>query len=114
MAGSDRLLLDQFIRPRQHRGWDRQAERLCGLEIYEQLDPSRTLYREISRFRAPEDLVDQCGSTSEVCRDVHSIPQQPSGLDERFRLVYPGKPILCRQLNDPASELVEDEVRHDH
>jgi hypothetical protein len=37
-----------FIRPREHRRWDGEAERLRGLEVDDQLQPRGHLHREIA------------------------------------------------------------------
>ena len=50
-------LLDDLIRPQQERLRDRQAERLGGSEIYDQLELGRLLNGEVSGLGALEDLV---------------------------------------------------------
>src|SRR6185369_2298985 len=57
--------LNQLICPPQQRRRDRQAERLGGLEVDDQLELRRLLYGEIGGFRALEDLVDVAGGASE-------------------------------------------------
>src|SRR5262245_22626336 len=51
-------LLDHLIRPRQQRGWDREAERLGGLEIDDELKLRGLLDGEISGLGALQDSVD--------------------------------------------------------
>src|SRR5215469_10553492 len=48
--------LDHFIRPRQQRRRDRQAKRLGGLEVDDQLEGRRLLDRQIGGLGALEDL----------------------------------------------------------
>src|SRR5207245_2452959 len=48
-------LLDDLIRPQQHRLWDRQADRLGGFEIDDQLELRRLLHGQISRTSALEN-----------------------------------------------------------
>jgi hypothetical protein len=43
-------LLDHPIRPLQHRPGNRQAERLSGLEVDDQLERGHFLHREVGRF----------------------------------------------------------------
>src|SRR5262245_15677653 len=50
-------LLDHLIPPQQHRLRDRQAQRLGGLEIDEQLELGGLLDRQIGRLCTLEDLV---------------------------------------------------------
>src|SRR5215831_10402837 len=51
-------LFDDLIRPPQHRLRDRQAERLGGFEVDDQLELSRLLDGEVGGLSALEDLVD--------------------------------------------------------
>src|SRR5262245_3680686 len=53
-AGSS---LDNFVRPREYRLRDRQAERLGGLEVDDQLEFRGLLDREIGRVRSSEKPV---------------------------------------------------------
>ncbi len=56
-GGEADRLLDHLIRPLQERRRDRQAQGLRGLEVDYQVELCGLLNREISRFRALEDLV---------------------------------------------------------
>ena len=58
-------LLDDLIRPRQQRRWDREAEGLGGLEVDHQLELRGLLNREIRRLGTLQDLVDVGRSASE-------------------------------------------------
>ena len=51
-------LLYDLIRPQQHGPWDRQPERLGGLEIDDQLELRRLLDRQVARLGTPQDPVD--------------------------------------------------------
>ena len=53
--------LDHLIRPQQQRRRDRQAERLGGLEVDDQLELGRLLDGEVGGLRALEDLVHEVG-----------------------------------------------------
>ena len=48
--------LDHLIRSRQQRGRDRQAKRLGGFEIHDQLESGRLFDWQIGRFGALEKL----------------------------------------------------------
>ena len=49
--------LDHLIRPRQHVGWNRQADLLGGFEIDHELELRRLLHRQIGRFGTLQNLV---------------------------------------------------------
>ena len=51
-------LFDDFVRPRQHVWWNRQADLLGGVEIYDQLELRRPLHRQIAGLGAFENPVD--------------------------------------------------------
>src|SRR5215510_1974469 len=51
-------LFDDLISAKQERLRDRQAERLGGLEVDDQIKFRGLLHRQVSRLRALEDLVD--------------------------------------------------------
>jgi len=53
--------LDDLVRSHENRLRDREAERLGGLEVDDQLELSRLLDGEISRLGTLEDLVDVGG-----------------------------------------------------
>jgi hypothetical protein len=56
--GSPVHLLDHFIRPGQHRGRDRQAQGLGGLQVDHKLELGGLLDGEVGWLGTPENLVD--------------------------------------------------------
>src|SRR6266404_8044680 len=56
--------LNYFIRAHHQRLWDGDAERLCGLDIDDQLDSGRLLDRQVGGLGAFEDLVDVDGGAT--------------------------------------------------
>jgi hypothetical protein len=60
----EHALLDELICPDQHRLRDREAERLGGLEVDDQLELRGLLHWKIRRLCAPEDSVHICGGAS--------------------------------------------------
>jgi hypothetical protein len=57
--------LDHLVRPLQERLRNRQAERLRGLEVDDQLELRRLLDGQVGRLGALEDLVDVSGRAAE-------------------------------------------------
>ena len=51
------LLLDHFIRQKQERRGKRHAESLGRLEVQDQLELHRLLYRQVGRLSTFQDLV---------------------------------------------------------
>src|SRR5258708_14039007 len=79
-------LLDHRIRPLQERRRDRQAERLGGLEVDDQLELGRLLDGEISRLGPLENLVDIEGGPPIVVRHVDAVRHEPAIIHERSNL----------------------------
>jgi hypothetical protein len=48
----EHALLDDLVRPPEHRRRDRQAERLGGLEVNHQIEPFGPFYRQFTRLGA--------------------------------------------------------------
>ena len=65
--------LDHLIRPQQERLGDRQAKGFGRLEVDDQFERGGSLERQVSRFRALENLVDKDGPASQQIRTVRSI-----------------------------------------
>src|SRR5262245_7068471 len=72
-------LLKDLIRPRQQRRWDRQAERLGGLEVDDQLELRGLLDGEVAGLRTLEDAVDVGGRAAELVGKVRAIRHQAAG-----------------------------------
>src|SRR6266436_8731012 len=68
-------LFDHFVGESQQCRRDREPERLCGLHVDHQLESSRLLDRQISRFGALQYFVDigsgEPSELNEVCRVAH-------------------------------------------
>ena len=71
---------------------DRQSER--GLQVDNQVEPSRLLDRQIGGLGALQDLVDERGSTLEILLEHLPVGQQTAGLDKLAPLVNRRQPVL--------------------
>src|SRR5690349_14134635 len=71
---------DDSIGSQQQRRRDRQAERLCGLQIDDQLELRGLLDGKIARLRALQDSVDKDGSSIATDRNARAVSQERAGL----------------------------------
>src|SRR5215831_3864701 len=56
--------LNQLVRSRQHIRWNRETDLLRGLQIDQQLELRRLLYRQVCGLSTFEDLVNICGGAT--------------------------------------------------
>src|SRR5437773_1162194 len=101
-------LLDHFIRPPQQRRRDRQAERLGGLEVDDQLEFGRLLHGEIGGLRAFQDLVDVLGRSTVQLTSIPTVRHQSSHLHPFPGLVHRRKPELRREVGNLSAEAVQE------
>ena len=98
------LSADHLIGTQEGRRWDRQPECFGRLEIDDQFEHGRLLYRQIARFCTLEDLVHIPGGSAEQDRAVGPIGHQPAFFGVFARPVGGRQPSsLERQLNKRRS-----------
>ena len=68
------MLLNHFVRALQQRRWDRQAERLCGLEIDRQPELAWLLNGKVSRVRAKTEHANWLGSAIAMSQIEPKLP----------------------------------------
>src|SRR5215471_624158 len=103
------------IRPRQHGGWNRDANLLCRFQIDDELKLRRLLYRQIGGLRTFQDLVNISGSTLEQVGIAWGIGQQPPVLHILWLPVYCWQPALYRAVCNLFSMSIEDGThQHEH
>src|SRR5258706_4015260 len=98
-------LLDHLIRPQQQRRRDREAERLGGLQVDDQLELRGLLYGQIAGLGALEDFIDvACGAPVES-GTVVAIGHETTVSREEILDVYPGQLVLGgeRQQSGPMN-----------
>src|SRR4030095_3052736 len=89
-------LLDHFVCPCQHVGWDRQAYLLGSFQIDDELELLRLLHGEIGGLGSFQNLVHVgCAAPIEV-GEVGSIGHQATADDIGAPSVDRRKPIFCR------------------
>src|SRR6516162_6888504 len=86
----------------------------CGLEVDDQLEFRRLLYRKTGGTSAAKNFVDVDGSATIKVGVVRPIRDQPSGIDVLLRDVDCGQPMTRRQLRDKASIFLRESVDADN
>ena len=79
---SRRSSFDHLVGAQQERFRDRQAERLGGREIDDELEFGRLLDRDIAGLRPAQNLVDQLGGAPELIREVWSVGHETAGFGQ--------------------------------
>src|SRR4051812_17148617 len=71
-TGRGSLLFNYFVGTREHCGRNFEAERLGGLEIDDELEPGRLLDRQVGRFGAFENFVNEVGCAAIQSEQVYA------------------------------------------
>src|SRR5215470_9815939 len=74
--------LDNLVGSHEYGLWDRQAQRLRGLEVDDQLELGGLFDREVSGFGALQNLVYVGGGAMEAVGDVRGVGHEAAGLRE--------------------------------
>src|SRR6266536_6112322 len=69
---------DHLVGAKQNRGWYRNAYRLCGLEVHDELEIRWQLNRQICRFTPPKHLGSDAAYAAVDVKNVRPIRHQPS------------------------------------
>jgi hypothetical protein len=93
-------LLDDVVGPEQERLRDRQAERLRGLQVDDQLELCGLFDGEIGRFGALEDLVDVGRDPLELLIKIIPVGHEPALIRPVPCRVHSREAILRRQIKD--------------
>src|SRR4029453_16235660 len=72
--------LDHPIRPRQHVGWNRQADLLGGFQIDDEFKLRRLLHWQLGSLSSLENFIDVIGDAPVAVRELCSVVQQPTGI----------------------------------
>src|SRR5690242_1481690 len=74
------LSFDDLVRPRQHIGWNGEADLLGGFEIDQELELRRLLDRQIAGFGTFENFVHVNRGTAPIVQKIGSITHQSARL----------------------------------
>src|SRR5262249_40039600 len=82
------------IRPRQHVGWNRQADLLGGFEVDDQLKLRWLLDREIGGLGTFRDFVHISGGAAVQVGHAHAVGHKPPSFHKFRHVVYRREPAL--------------------
>src|SRR5262249_4478143 len=86
--------LDYFVGPHQERLRNRQAQRLGGLEVDDELEHGWLLDRQITWSGALEDLIHVDHGLSDLIVRVHRIGREPTSINKLTMTPHRGYPTL--------------------
>src|SRR5438034_5060359 len=101
---------DDLIRPREQRLRNRQPERLCGLEVDDQLELPRLLDGQVSGLGALENLVDVGDGVPEHVETVRPIGQKATHLRVLAQPIDRWQTVPGREVFDSCSVVLEHGV----
>src|SRR5437764_11667310 len=107
-------LLDHFVGTAEQRQREREAERLGGLEIDEQLDLRGLLHRQVRRLLALEYPASLDAALTVPVRNAASIAQQATGGGELTQLVDRWQRVAQRQIGELIDLTVVENIGTDH
>ena len=92
----------------------RETERLCSLEVNDQLEFCWLLYGKIGGTHASKNFVDVYSRTAVEVRVAWPICNQPSGIRVLFRHVNCGQVLIRCKFSDQESILLRKGVHPNH
>src|ERR1700704_2084954 len=95
--------LDHLIGPLQEGGRDRQAERLCGLEVDDEIELRRLLDGQVGGLGALQDSVNVDCSTSFHLGNIYSVGHEAAWTNEILELIDCGDPMRGRKIDNGLS-----------
>src|SRR5881397_749670 len=104
----EHALFDDLVRSHQQRLRNREAERLRGLEVDDQLVLTWCFHWKSRRAGTAQDLIDVDGGATELFAEARRVRHEPTGLGELPCRAHGREPVLPRQLSN-ALPLREEE-----
>jgi ABC transporter substrate binding protein len=98
--------VDHFVGARQELFRNDQTERLCDLEIDDEVELDRLLDRQLGSFRSLENLVYKSRGAAIQVGIVHAVHQQAAGVDELAGQIGRGQPVPRGQIPGTASRRI--------
>ena len=91
---------NNLVRLEEQRRGNREAKRLRGLEIDNQLELYRLLDGQVSRFGSFQDLIHVGGSALEHIGETRSIRHQTASLDKLACTEHRREAVLGREVHN--------------
>jgi hypothetical protein len=85
------FLLDHLIGPRKQRRWDCKSERICSLEVDDQLEPRCLSQRQIARSSTSQDLGDLLSRIGVNFRCGRTVGHETAGICKQTERTYHGQ-----------------------
>jgi hypothetical protein len=74
-----KVLFDHFVGGHEQRCWNYEAERFCGVHVYNELDFGRLLNRQLSRLVAFKNAADVNAQFASGIEKVRSVAHKATG-----------------------------------
>jgi len=112
-AWVEHALLDDLVRPQQHRLRDREPQRGRRLEIHGEVVPRRLHRGQIGGLSALDDSIDVSSCLAEPIVVAWAIRHQSAIANDEAKLLHCGNALYRRELDDSLTIHAREHVRHE-
>src|SRR5262249_58555714 len=87
------ILFDHLVGAGEQSRWDRKAERLCCLEVYDQFELHWRLHRQVSRLLTFEDAIDVGRPSPTMVNEIRSVGEPSPAVSIEDRVIAGRQPM---------------------